>query len=77
MKKLLIPNIWKSFFPFRLSSEPWETPIIKIKNKQINGEIVKYVILKDIIEKILQSKKNIKEWFKFIFLIWLFISFYD
>ena len=40
-KKLLIPKIWKSFLPFRLSSEPWQTPILKINDKQINGEIVK------------------------------------
>ena len=39
MKKLLIPKIWKSFLPFRLSSEPWETPMNRIKNKQINEEI--------------------------------------
>ena len=51
----------KVFFPFRLSSEPCETPIIKIKNKQINGEIVKYEILNAIIEQILQNKKKIKE----------------
>ena len=77
MKKLLIPKIWKSFLPFRLSSEPWETPMIRIKNKQINGEIEIKVNLNAIIEKILQNKKKIKEWFKFIFLIWLFISLYN
>ena len=43
--------------------------MIKINNKQINGEIVKEEILNAIIEKILQNKKKIKEWFKFIFLI--------
>ena len=43
--------------------------MIKIKNKQINGEILNCMILNDIIEKILQNKKKIKEWFKFIFLI--------
>jgi len=44
-----------------LSSDPWETPILKISNKQINEEIVKLVILNDMIEKILQNKKKTKE----------------
>ena len=46
--------------------------MIKIKNKQINGEILNCMILNVIIEKILQNKKKIKEWFKFIFLIGMF-----
>ena len=33
-------------------------PILNIKNKQINGEIVKLLILKVINEKILQRKKK-------------------
>ena len=74
MKKLFIPKIWKSFLPFRLSREPWETPITKIKNKQINGEIEIYEILNAIIEQMIQNTKKIKEWLKFIFFIWLFIS---
>ena len=56
-----------------LSSEPWDIPILKIKNKQISGEIVKLLILKIIKEKKLQNKKKINEWLKFILLIWLFI----
>jgi hypothetical protein len=43
--------------------------MIRIKNKQINGETEIKVNLNAIIEKILQNKKKIKEWFKFIFLI--------
>tara|TARA_Y100000022_G_scaffold190637_1_gene190970 strand:+ start:116 stop:247 length:132 start_codon:yes stop_codon:yes gene_type:complete len=43
--------------------------MLKIKNKQINGETVKYEILNAIIEKMLQNKKKIKECLKFIFLI--------
>ena len=68
-----MPKILKSFFPLILSSDPWDIPILKISNKQINGEIVKLLIAKVIKEKILQNKKKIKEWFKLIFLIWLFI----
>ena len=56
-----------------LSSEPWDIPILKIKNKQISGEIVKLLILKIIKEKKLQNKKKINEWLKFILLIWLLI----
>ena len=41
-----MPNIWKSFFPLRLSSEPCDMPTLKINNKQINGEIVKLLIIK-------------------------------
>ena len=72
-----MPKKWKSFFPFSLSSDPWEIPILKINNKQINGDIVKKEFLKVIIEKTLQSKKKIKEWIKFIFLIFLFIFLYN
>ena len=72
-----MPKIWKSFFPFLSSSDPWEIPILKIKNKQINGETVKLLNLKVIKEKTLQNKKKIKEWLKFIFLIWLFMSKYN
>ena len=42
----MIPYIWKSFFPLRLSSEPWDIPTLKINNKQINGEIIKSLITK-------------------------------
>ena len=47
-------------------------PILIINNKQINGEIAKSLITKVIKEKMLQNKKKIKEWFKFILFI-LFI----
>ena len=43
-----------------------------MRNKQIIGEIEKFLTLKVIKEIILQNKKNIKEWFKFILFI-LFI----
>tara|TARA_B100000035_G_scaffold21391_1_gene16911 strand:- start:271 stop:432 length:162 start_codon:yes stop_codon:yes gene_type:complete len=49
-------------------------PTLKINNKQINGEIVKLIKIKVIKEKKLQNKKKIKEWFKLIFFILLFIS---
>ena len=55
-----MPNILKSFFPLTLSSEPWDIPILKINNKQINGEIVKSLIIKAIKEKTLQNKKKNK-----------------
>ena len=51
-----MPNIWKSFFPLILSSEPWDIPILKINNKQINGEIEKSLIAKVNIEKITGHK---------------------
>ena len=70
MKNFLTLKIWKSFLPFKLSSDPWDIPILKINNKQINGEMVKVLILKAINEKILQSKKKMKEWLKFIFFIY-------
>tara|TARA_B100000424_G_scaffold96874_1_gene72778 strand:+ start:440 stop:547 length:108 start_codon:yes stop_codon:yes gene_type:complete len=35
--------------------------MLKINNKQINGEMVKVLILKAINEKMLQSKKKMKE----------------
>jgi len=56
-----------------LSSDPWDIPILKINNKQINGEIAKVLNLKAINEKILQTKKKMKEWLKFIFFDLLFI----
>ena len=68
-----MPNNWKSFFPLILSREPWDTPILKINKKQINGDIVRLLLTNIINEKILQNKKKIKEWLKFIFLILLFI----
>jgi hypothetical protein len=43
-----------------------------MRNKQIRGEIKKFFALKVIKEIILQNKKKIKEWFKFILFI-LFI----
>ena len=49
-------------------------PIIKIKTKHIIDEILKLLNLKKSTEKILQNKKKIKECFRLIFLIWLFIS---
>ena len=48
-------------------------PILKIKNKQTNGEILKLLILKVTNEKTLQSKKKMKERMKFIFFDLLFI----
>jgi len=56
-----------------LSSDPWDIPILKINNKQVNGEIVKVLILKAINENMLQVKKKMKEWLKFIFFDLLFI----
>ena len=41
--------------------------ILKINNKQIKGEIVKVSIFKAINENMLQVKKKMKEWLKFIF----------
>ena len=55
------------------SKDPWDTPIVKISSKHINGEILKLFILKIIKEKIADNKKKIKEWFRLIFLISLFI----
>ena len=43
-----------------------------MRNKQIRGEIEKFLALKVIKEIILENKKKIKEWFKFILFI-LFI----
>ena len=54
------------------SRDPWDTPRTKIRNKQIRGEIEKFLALKEIKEIILENKKKIKEWFKFILFI-LFI----
>ena len=51
-------KIFKIFLPLILSSEPWDTPIIKIRIKQINGEIVRLLNLKKIKERILQKKKK-------------------
>ena len=59
--------------PFIWSREPCDTPIDKIKNKQNSGEIIKLSILIITKEQILQIKKKIKEWLKFIFLILLLI----
>ena len=69
-----ILNILKSFLPFSWSKDPWDMPIIKIKTKHIIDEILKLLNLKKSTEKILQNKKKIKECFRLIFLIWLFIS---
>ena len=44
-----------------LSREPCDIPILKINSKQINGDIVKLLEIKDIKEKMLQNKKKIKE----------------
>tara|TARA_A100001388_G_scaffold213956_1_gene164420 strand:+ start:775 stop:918 length:144 start_codon:yes stop_codon:yes gene_type:complete len=40
-----------------------------MSNKQINGEIVKSLIINVNKEKILQNKKKINECFRFIFLV--------
>ena len=56
-----------------LSKDPWDTPIVKINNKHINGEILKLFNLKIVIEKMFENKKKIKEWVRFIFFISLFI----
>ena len=45
----------------KLDLETLEFVTNKINNKQINGEMVKVIILKAINEKILQSKKKMKE----------------
>ena len=63
----------RSFFPFRWSKEPCDTPIIRIKNKQTKGDIIEGSILKNNKERILHDKKKIKEWLKLIFLILLLI----
>ena len=55
------------------SRDPWDTPITKIRNKQIRGEIEKFLALKVINEIMLQNKKKTKEWFKLIFLIILYL----
>ena len=55
------------------SSDPWDTPMIKINAKQMSGEMVKFLNLKKTNDDILQNKKKIKEWLKFIFLIFVFI----
>ena len=55
------------------SKAPWDTPMIKINSKQIGVEIIKSFNFKTNNEKKLQNKKKIKEWFKFIFIILLFI----
>ena len=61
MKMLLSPNNLISLSPFIWSREPCDIPIIRIKNKQTSGVIVKLPILKNIIVKKLQNKKKIKE----------------
>ena len=66
-------NLLRSLFPFTWSKDPWDTPIKRISNKQINGDIIEMSIFKNNNEKILQNKKNIKEWLKQIFLIFSFI----
>ena len=43
------------------SKDPWDTPIVKINNKHINGEILKFFNLKIIKEKIIENRKKIKE----------------
>ena len=72
---LSFSNILRSFLPLIWSSEPWEIPNIKIRIKQNKVEIVKLLNLKITKEKILQNKKKINEWLKFIFLIVFFILF--
>ena len=54
-------RILKSFLPFIWSKDPWDTPIVKISSKHINGETLKLFILKIIKEKIHDNKKKIKE----------------
>ena len=58
---LFIFKIFRSFSPLTLSRDPWEIPILKMSNKQINGEIVKSLIINVNKEKILQNKKKINE----------------
>ena len=63
----------RSLCPFIWSKDPWDIPIIRISNKQTNGDIIEISTFKNINEKILQNKKNIKEWLKQIFFILIFI----
>ena len=63
----------RSLCPFIWSKDQWDIPIIRISNKQTNGDIIEISTFKNINEKILQNKKNIKEWLKQIFFILIFI----
>ena len=56
-----ILKIFRNFPPLTLSKDPCDTPMIKIKNKQNNGDNIKLSNLNSIKEKMLQNKKKIKE----------------
>ena len=56
----LILKNFKSFLPLILSRDPWEMPIVNIKNRQ---SIVKLFSLKVVkAEIIIQILKKINEW---------------
>ena len=48
----------RSFFPLKWSNEPCDTPITRISNKQIKGDIIEISNLKIDKESILHDKKK-------------------
>ena len=40
------------------SNDPWDIPIVSIRNKQITGEIIKFLFWSIINEKVLANKKK-------------------
>ena len=56
----LKPKTLISFFPFMWSKEPWDIPIVKIKNRET---INKLLVLKySKADNNIQKLKKIKEW---------------
>ena len=51
------------------SKDPWDIPIVSIRNKHTEGEMIKILTWSIISEKTLANKKKTKEWYRFIFWI--------